>query len=428
MPPKRERNITIFKSDVGRIDHVSISGKGGLEAHYYYDSNATLSKIECSSRSDLDPMELLKIINQMFIQRIDTVHSIEKLPQSNIAEVSEGFDFVERWEKGFLKDLYYGRTGSYWFSEAGITNRDLWTAPKIVSGMNTVQHSTPPFMANPCADMVWMRNSKDGVTLDELYIAINKSFKRARFRIDVQLPTLAQLGVNDNVGFGFELNSQGGHSAPAFLIGNNGTYQLETVNPPIGGATSAMPVDVSATIIKNAPVELLMEYDYPWVRLWQYSAGVWTQLGELGPIVANAYGPMYVIPFMFNESATIVDNFYVGNIAINAFVDPANYTMGQCSQITSAAAWASALKVRTLFKEGLLIQLKEQGGVNAIDYRILGSQNDVTWDEVLCSSTTLVAGAYDFQTLTDKWLWVDVQIRDYAAPNHGKLLCTIGGA
>lgn len=74
MPPKRERNITIFKSDVGRISHVSISGKGGLEAHYYYDSNAALSKIECSSRSDLDPIELLKIINQMFIERIGTIH------------------------------------------------------------------------------------------------------------------------------------------------------------------------------------------------------------------------------------------------------------------------------------------------------------------------------------------------------------------
>lgn len=313
--PTKEREIILFKSPEGRPDKVIITGRDGLEAEYHYDSNASLSKIKLSSKTQLDPLELLKAVNQTFIQRIGTIHQIEKLPQANIGDITEGFDFVERWEKGFDKNLYYGRTGSYFFSEAAIIDRDLWTAPQIIPGVNTVQESTAPFMPSPCMNALWMRNSIEGKKLDELYVTIPKAFFRARFRIDVKLPTAAQLGANDYVGFGFELNSQGGHCAPAYFIGHDGDYRLQSQNSPECGATSATPVVVAPN--EGVWTQLLFFYDYPWTKLYEFFGGVWTLLGTLGPISPLAGGLCSVIPFMFNESGEIEDNFYVGNIAIN---------------------------------------------------------------------------------------------------------------
>jgi len=337
---------------------------------------------------------------------------------ATIANVVEGFNFVERWEQGFDKRKYFGRLGAYFKTEAALLDRNRWTAPPLVAAVNTVQVS-------PWNNAIWMRNSIDGSTLDELYLTIPQAFKRARVRFDGKLPTLAQLGANDIVAVGFELNSQGGHAAPAYLIGQNGTYTIQSVQAPIGGVTPVSPVDVSATITKNAWCEWLLEYDFPWVRLFEYSGGAWSQLGELGPIVAKSYGPMYAIPFFCNESATIVSNFYLGNIAVNAFADPINNTVGRCAAIASTNAWASALKFRNLTRNRCLIGMWENA-THDIQYKVLGSMDDAVYF-TLVAATDLLTGGSAAVVTNDPWQWIDVQIIDKVGGTHGSFYATAGG-
>lgn len=101
------------------------------------------------------------------------------------------------------------------------------------------------------------------------------------------------------------------------------------------------------------------------------------------------------------------------------------HILGSCSDVASTATFASALKIKVHFTGKMLIQLKEDN-TNAIDYQILASMDDTDWF-TLKASTTIAKNGSAYETLTDPWTDLDVQIKDTVPAAHGKLDCIIGG-
>lgn len=239
----------------------------------------------------------------------------ESFPYWNI---SEGAPYVERWE--FLTDLvsrrrvffekYQGRMGSVWASEAGLPESS-WTLPNIE--LNQVAAGLD---AAPWNNYINMDNSKDGVTVDEIYFAIRKCYKRARMRITCFLPTIATVPITGFLLFGFEVVSQGGH-AIAMVMLNNGVATLLCNMMGEDGTISAVPTaqNVTAGMTFNAWSTYLFEYDPPVIRFSQFIAGNYVLVGEM--IIPQASSHDFLIPFFANESTTIVTGYAISHIAVS---------------------------------------------------------------------------------------------------------------
>lgn len=72
-----------------------------------------------------------------------------------------------------------------------------------------------------------------------------------------------------------------------------------------------------------------------------------------------------------------------------------------------------------------LVYIKENN-VNAISYRIDGSMDKVNWVN-LHALADIGKNGDDYQTLTDAWVWIRVQIKSTAAGTHSTDVdCWIG--
>jgi len=210
-------------------------------------------------------------------------------------------NFTERWEQGFRKRLYHGRTGSYWKSESiANTPYESWTLPDILPADNTIGTA-------PWDNAIRMRNSHNGIAVDELYVGFNRSFHRGSIAFEANLQTPAGITPHQQA-IGFEVNSGGSFAFATCLVCNGGQWMLWANNPD-GVRQLNITLRHPGVYSRYA-----LSYDPPWLVL--YEAPVASTTGHplectavlhLGPIRGKA------TPFMYNEDIA-VSEFKVGDI------------------------------------------------------------------------------------------------------------------
>jgi hypothetical protein len=101
--------------------------------------------------------------------------------------------------------------------------------------------------------------------------------------------------------------------------------------------------------------------------------------------------------------------------------------IGEKSSQATTNSYVTALKLQipTHIKQ-ILVHIKELN-VNAIKYKILASTDNVTY-ETLKAATTIAKNGSTYETLTDPWPWVDVQVTDDAGGTHGSVKVIITGS
>lgn len=92
-------------------------------------------------------------------------------------------------------------------------------------------------------------------------------------------------------------------------------------------------------------------------------------------------------------------------------------------------SYADLIKVKLAQTKTLgkfLIWLKENN-VNAIKFKILGSQDDTNYEE-LKAETVLAKNASTFELVAWPWLYVKVQHKADSGGSQGKTTCIISGS
>lgn len=93
---------------------------------------------------------------------------------------------------------------------------------------------------------------------------------------------------------------------------------------------------------------------------------------------------------------------------------------------TTTSAYASVLKVELHSQiHKVTVHLVEKN-VNAVKYKILASNDDVTF-ETLQAETVIAKNGSDWQTLDEAWRFIDVQAVDSVAETHGSIKVTATG-
>ncbi len=73
----------------------------------------------------------------------------------------------------------------------------------------------------------------------------------------------------------------------------------------------------------------------------------------------------------------------------------------------------------------ITFSLKEQN-VNAVKYKILGSNDDSTY-ETLQAETVIAKNGSDWQTISEPWRYIDVKIQTSVSPNPGSVKIVAAG-
>lgn len=104
---------------------------------------------------------------------------------------------------------------------------------------------------------------------------------------------------------------------------------------------------------------------------------------------------------------------------------------------TTTSSYASVLKVTmpvgkksydlgAVQVQKVLIHMIEKN-VNAIKVKILASNDDTTYETIM-AETTIAKNASLYETLSDPWMYIDVQAVDAVAETHGSLKVVISGS
>lgn len=234
----------------------------------------------------------------------DTVIVTRFFPEDEIIRENWLYDgsYVERWEQGFRKKLYHGRTGAYFESESKDNIPfDKWTIPELVSEDN-------PLEPSPYNTSLRLINTKDGSTLDSLYIGFPKALFRGRICFEAKLPS-----TGDDIYIGFEVNSGGAFAGIACLWLDNNNWKLLFVSPEtklsgIGGGKTK-PITLNRPDAWNRYV---LEIDPPYMIFYQ---GTTSDPTVFDVVVWNPeMKPGKYIPFLANEDLNSIIDVRVGNI------------------------------------------------------------------------------------------------------------------
>lgn len=219
-----------------------------------------------------------------------------------------GFDELpatERWEWLGLADAldiqrirYRGRTGSVWKTEAGLPHTQ-WSMPKVA--LNRY-----PALA-PWSHAVDLTNSKDGITLDEVYLGmrLKRGLKKGAMRVNMEVPDVATLPAGTLIEAGFEVNSQGG-AADVYVVWRAGVMGMDII--PL--TEKGIGFGVGKNIVQHNPGalgEIHIDFNPPVLRVTQ---GLTTVDELICPDLTNVFS---MVPFVCNESTVIVKNVYLGD-------------------------------------------------------------------------------------------------------------------
>jgi hypothetical protein len=219
--------------------------------------------------------------------------------------------YTERWEQGFRRKLYHGRTGPYFESEiAAHIPFDKWTVPEIIEGDNPLEDA-------PFNNAVRMRNSIDGVTPTRLYFATPKAHERMIVTFQAKLPSTPHQYSFEGVVA--EVNSSG-YSLIAGLVWKNGVYYL--LSQFVGENEITKQVTIRHP---DKYARYTLVFDPPWLKLYQAPVGnpagtplELTDVLQMGNIRGKA-----IIAF-FNETTAAVTEWRLGNFWIFE-ISPAFY-------------------------------------------------------------------------------------------------------
>jgi len=315
--------VETVKDTLGRIRTVKVF-KGGrrkpLLIDYLYDGTGVLKAFDFKGRREEMPSvpELVSLINQEFMERLGTIQNIERI--GNIVNtplhgrvLSEERNFIERWEyfvdstrrRDWFFNRYTGRSyplSPVWKSGIG-TDPSKWQVPLFLLKDITAE--------GPWGNTIHMRNSKDGVTVDEIYIQPRMVFSPpCLMKIVTKFPVTVPGG--NALPIGFEVNSQGGAAIYQFVRDGDKYYIRSTCFTPT--ARDYQNLEVTPTT-PTTYQEYWLDYDPPNLRLWQYIAGTPTLLGT---VTINS-GPSafdFVSPFITNENTVVVSDWYVSHWAV----------------------------------------------------------------------------------------------------------------
>lgn len=231
--------------------------------------------------------------------------------------------FTERWNwlpnVPDRKQIFYSKYGgrgyadsSVWKDEASGAPTVSWSLPIFVTNfINNAAHF-PPFNT---AIHLW--NSKDGgTTSNELYIGTLKTFTPpVLMRFDAQIPDPnADVASGVYVLFGFENNSQGGHSIADLIIYQSAAVLTAHQLTKVGRES------FNQAITLNRPgtvAEYFLEIDPPYVRLWQEpgGGGFPDDKTEIQFLSGCTFDKMQA--FVCNESVVTASGFYLLEWEVN---------------------------------------------------------------------------------------------------------------
>jgi len=95
--------------------------------------------------------------------------------------------------------------------------------------------------------------------------------------------------------------------------------------------------------------------------------------------------------------------------------------------ITTGDAYASALKVRVPAQMSKLMVHIKENNVNDVDWKILGSIDDVIVFEEMGEDAVSQDGSAVHE-ITKAWIYVDVQVKSAVGDNSGEIAVAISGA
>ena len=94
---------------------------------------------------------------------------------------------------------------------------------------------------------------------------------------------------------------------------------------------------------------------------------------------------------------------------------------------TSTDNYASALKLQVpTHMQKVMFHLKENN-TNAIKYKILGSMDDVTYEEVVVETILAKNASIKLDAITDPWPYLDLQFKASVGAAQGKLTSYAAG-
>lgn len=307
-------SIKVNQDSNGRLSEVDISelGKRHLKVSYIYTSDGLQMIIK--GNKDLLPSyaDLLKIIDAKFTRSVDVIN--EQPFMEDLTWLSWYLDgsYAERWEYGFDKRLYHGRTRAYFKSEAAkAIPYANFTLPEILpAGTNTIG-------IGPWNRAIRVRNenpSNPGV-MDELYVGFPKAHFRQLLAFEGLLPDVGG-GKPDQLYIGFEVNSGGSFALLNCLTCLGGAWKLHSVN--YGNIPA---IDKAVTLnYPGAWSRYAILYDPPKLEFWQSTVANILVLEKAAStdltVDANAAAAIRgkCIPFFANEDGTAFSQFLIGDI------------------------------------------------------------------------------------------------------------------
>jgi len=291
---------------------------------YAYNEDGLITKLIVPSFINLKHEEIISIITRLLPH---SIHTIDKANLANpligrVSSIEESH--VERWE--YLSDIanrramffnrYTGISFPFspcWKSDCG-RPPETWQLPRIILMPPKTNPDETLDANSPWGNVVDMTNSKDGVSLDEIYIQPRITFKPpVMMQISAKFPDPATLGANDTMLAGFEVNSQGGHAIHCIVV-NSGPFLDNLMMTPSGREDNGTAFTV---LNPNVFSRYFLEFDPPFLRLWQSPAGhpetFPNQLTTSKCLLGNNFDN--VNAFIANEAVSI-KSFYVNHWAV----------------------------------------------------------------------------------------------------------------
>lgn len=117
----------------------------------------------------------------------------------------------------------------------------------------------------------------------------------------------------------------------------------------------------------------------------------------------------------------MTDMIYDGRVSTKAF-----YTRKVASVASQATTNTMADLLVILsqnWKDKMVIWIKEEN-THDIQYQILASNDNSRW-ETIKGATVLLTNGSTYQTLSDPWIYVKIQVMDNVSGTHGSVSCFV---